>query len=130
MECKVIHTRISLSQRYGVTTNAIKSWYSPAGVIPPRKKGGYFNNEDVERLDFFYLATRFCRLTFKEYENKVLPMGGLANYVLHAIEMSLKDFLLNPEYVDQNNIVVKDILRRLERDAAYQSSGFRARSAA
>ncbi|OKH36517.1 hypothetical protein NIES2101_36915 [Calothrix sp. HK-06] len=130
MGCKVIHTRSSLSQRYGVTTTAMKLWYSPAGVIPPRKKGGYFNHKEVEMLDYFYLATRFCKLTFREYESKVLPMGGLAKYVLYAIEVTLKDFLLNPEYVDQEDVVVKDILRRLENDASYQSSGFRVESAA
>lgn len=131
MRCiKRLHTRSTLSERYEVSTTALKRWYSPAGVIPPRKKGGFFRERDVESLDYFYLATRFCKLSFTEYESNVLPLGGLAEYVLDAMRISLKDFLLDPDYVNQDDVVVKDILRRLGADDAYQSDGFRVESAA
>lgn len=127
---KLLHTRTTLSERYGVTTTAMKAWYSPAGVIPPMKKGGYFKEIDIERLDYFYVATRFCKLTFKEYERNVLPIGGLPEYILSYHKIPLRDFLSDPKYVDQEDEVVSEVLRRLENDAAYQSSGFTVESAA
>ena len=127
---KRLHTRTSLSKRYGVTTNAIKFWYNPAGVIPPRKKGGFFREKDIESLDYIYVANRYCKLTFREYECNVLPKGGLEEYIMDANKISLKDFLLDPEYTDQDDIVVQDILRRIASDDTYQSDGFRVKDAA
>lgn len=125
-----LHTRATLGKRYGVTAGALKRWLSPAGVIPPRRKGGYFQERDVECLDYLYLASRFLRLSFGEYELRVLPMGGLAIYILKANNISLKDFLLAPEYVNQDDAVVKDVLRRINDDDTYQSDGFRVENAA
>lgn len=72
------------------------------------------------------MANRYCKLTFREYESKVLPKGGLEEYILDANKISLKDFLLDSEYTKQDDIVVRDILRRIENDDTYQSDGFRA----
>lgn len=127
---KRLHTRTSLSKRYGVTTNAIKLWYAPAGVIPPKKKGGYFKERDIESLDYFYVATRYRKLSFKEYASSVLPMGGLSEFILDANKISLKDFLLNPEYTNQDDLIVQDVLRRISTDDTYQSDGFRVEDAA
>ncbi len=125
MLVKRIHTRATLAKRYGVSTSALKLWYTPAGVIPPRKRGGFFKDKDVESLDHFYVATRYRKLSFKEYENQILPMGGLAEFIRDANEVSLKEFLLNPEYVNQNDEIVKELLRRIDADDSYQSDGFR-----
>ncbi len=125
-----LHTRTTLAKRYGVSTSALKLWYPPAGVIPPRKKGGFFKERDVESLDYFYVATRYRNLSFKEYEHQVLPMGGLAEFLLDANELSLKDFLLNPQYVNQEDAIVQEVLRRIGADDSYQSDGFRVESAA
>ncbi|RUT03966.1 hypothetical protein DSM106972_048800 [Dulcicalothrix desertica PCC 7102] len=126
----MLYTRTTLAARYGITTTSLKEWYSPAGVIPPRKKGGFFKEIDIEQLDFLCIATRYVKVTKNEYQLNVLPMGGLSEYVLSSHKIPLKDFLLDPKYVNQEDEVVIEVLRRLENDAAYQSSGFTVESAA
>ncbi|KYC34567.1 hypothetical protein WA1_51165 [Scytonema hofmannii PCC 7110] len=127
-----LYTKTELARRYGITTTALKKWYRFAGIIPPKKKGGYFTNDSVEAADYFYIATRYRRLTHSEYLTDVLPAGGLNDYLLKANLMSLEEFIFRyiPEETRKNDVVVRDVLERIRGHEAHQSNGFSVASVA
>ena len=73
----VIYTQKTLSQRYGISIAALQQWFPYAGIVKPKKRGGYFDAATVEVADIFYVAIRIRRLTFEEYLEQVIPAGGL-----------------------------------------------------
>lgn len=127
-----LYTKTELAQRYGITTTALKKWYRFAGIIPPKKKGGYFTNDGVEAADYFYIATKYRRLTHSEYLSDVLPAGGLSEYLLKANLMSLEEFIIRyiPEDPRNNDVVVREILEKIRNNEAYQPDGFSVASVA
>ncbi|MGB3640713.1 MAG: hypothetical protein WBA39_24525 [Rivularia sp. (in: cyanobacteria)] len=129
MKCdeNVIYTQKTLSERYGISIAALQHWYPFAGIIKPKKRGGYFALDAVEIADIFYVATKIRRLTHEEYLEKVIPAGGLDKFMQETNGISLYDFLT--KYIpdeERENLIVKAVIRRLERNEAYQrsSSGF------
>lgn len=129
MKCdeNVIYTQKTLAQRYGISITALQYWYRFAGIVKPKKRGGYFSLDAVQIADIFYIATKIRRLTHEEYLEQVIPAGGLDKFIQEVNGISLYEFLTNhiPEEEKQNPIV-KTVIRRIERNEAYQrsSSGF------
>ncbi|WP_414620827.1 hypothetical protein [Calothrix sp. CCY 0018] len=129
MNCdeNVIYTQKSLAQRYGISIAALQYWYPFAGIVKPKKRGGYFALDAVQTADIFYVATKIRRLTHEEYLEKVIPAGGLNKFMMQVNGISLYDFLTKhiPDE-EKENPIVKVVIKRIERDEAYQrsSSGF------
>ena len=125
MKCddNVIYTQKTLAQRYGITIVGLQFWYRFAGIVKPKKRGGYFDLSAVEIADLFYVATKIRRLTYEEYLERVIPAGGLDNFMQQTNGMSLYEFLTNhiPEEEKENSIV-KSVVKRIERDETYQRS--------
>ncbi|MBE9212857.1 hypothetical protein IQ247_09150 [Plectonema cf. radiosum LEGE 06105] len=125
MKCEenIIYTQKSLSQRYGISIAALQYWYPYAGIVKPKKRGGYFALDAVEIADLFYVATKIRRLTHEEYLEKVIPAGGLDKFMRQTNGLSLYDFLTKhiPEEEKQNPIV-KVVIRRIERNETHQRS--------
>ncbi len=125
MRCEenVIYTQKTLAERYGVSIGALQLWYPYAGIVKPKKRGAYFDMQSVETADLFYVATKIRRLTHEEYLEKVIPAGGLNNFMIETNGMSLHEFLTYhiPEEEKQNPIV-KAVIKRIERNEAYQRS--------
>ncbi|MGB3649904.1 MAG: hypothetical protein WBA41_01650 [Rivularia sp. (in: cyanobacteria)] len=125
MRCEenVIYTQKTLAERYGVSIGALQLWYPYAGIVKPKKRGAYFDLESVKTADLFYVATKIRRLTHEEYLEKVIPAGGLNEFMVQANGISLYEFLKNhiPDE-EKENLIVKTVIRRLERDEAYQRS--------
>ncbi len=125
MNCdeNVIHTQKSLSKRYGITITALQRWYPFAGIVKPKKRGGYFALDAVEVADIFYVATKIRKLTHEEYLEKVIPAGGLNNFMLEANGMSLYEFLIKHiSSEEKQNSIVKAVIRRIERNEAHKRS--------
>lgn len=129
MNCdeNVIYTQKSLSKRYGISITALQRWYPFAGIIKPRKRGGYFALDAVEVADIFYVATKIRRLTHEEYLGEVIPAGGLDKFMQKTNGISLHNFLT--EHIsdeEKENPIVKAVIRRIERNEAHKhsSSGF------
>jgi hypothetical protein len=119
----VIHTQKTLAERYGISIAALQQWYPYAGIVKPKKRGGYFDAATVEIADIFYVAIRIRRLTFEEYLQEVIPAGGLDAYLQKTNHINLFDFLT--KYIsdeEKNNAIVQTIIRRLERHEAYKSA--------
>ncbi|NJN10817.1 MAG: hypothetical protein HC815_23630 [Richelia sp. RM1_1_1] len=125
MKCdeNIIYTQKTLAQRYGISIAALQHWYPFAGIIKPKKRGGYFGLDAVEIADIFYVATKIRRLTHEEYLEKVIPAGGLDNFLKQVNGMSLYEFLQNhiPEE-EKANPIVKTVIRRIERNETHQRS--------
>ena len=127
----VIHTQKTLAERYGISIAALQQWYPYAGIVKPKKRGGYFDAATVEIADIFYVAIRIRRLTFEEYLQEVIPAGGLDAYLQKTNHITLFDFLT--KYIsdeEKNNAIVQTIIRRLERHEAYKSASTTATSVA
>ncbi|MHC5719627.1 MAG: hypothetical protein ACYTX0_48195, partial [Nostoc sp.] len=77
----VIYTQKTLAERYGISIAALQRWYPYAGIVKPRKRGGYFDATTVEIADVFYVAIKIRRLTCEEYLQQVIPAGGLDAYL-------------------------------------------------
>jgi hypothetical protein len=119
----VIYTQKTLAERYGISIAALQQWYPYAGIVKPKKRGGYFDAATVEIADIFYVGVRIRRLTFEEYLQQVIPVGGLDAYLQKVNHMTLYDFLtkhISDE--EQNNAIVKTVIRSLERHEAYKST--------
>jgi hypothetical protein len=120
----VIYTQKTLAERYGISIAALQRWYPYAGIVKPRKRGGYFDATTVEIADTFYVAIKIRRLTCEEYLQQVIPAGGLDAYLQKVNDVSLYDFLtkhISDE--EKNNPIVQAVIRRIERNEAYQQSG-------
>ncbi len=85
----VIYTQKTLAERYGISISALQKWYPYAGIVKPRKRGGYFDAATVEIADVFYVATKIRRLTYKEYLQQVIPAGGLDAYLQPTFRTSI-----------------------------------------
>ncbi|ABA25303.1 conserved hypothetical protein (plasmid) [Trichormus variabilis ATCC 29413] len=108
----------------GISISALQKWYPYAGIVKPRKRGGYFDAATVEIADVFYVATKIRRLTYKEYLQQVIPAGGLDAYLQKVNGLTLYNFLtkhISDE--EKNNPIVQSVIRRIERNEAYQQSG-------
>ena len=125
MKCdtNLIFTQKTLAKRYGISIAALQCWYPFAGIVKPKKRGGYFALDAVEVADIFYVATKIRRLTHKEYLEKVIPAGGLDKFMQQINGVSLYEFLTEhiPEE-EKENPIVKAVVRRIERDEAHQYS--------
>ena len=88
MKCEenIIYTQKSLSQRYGISIAALQYWYPYAGIVKPKKRGGYFALDAVEIADLFYVATKIRRLTHEEYLEKVIPAGMLEDLLFNGTQ--------------------------------------------
>ncbi|MBD6615324.1 hypothetical protein FNW02_05565 [Komarekiella sp. 'clone 1'] len=120
----VIYTQKTLAERYGISIAALQRWYPYAGIVKPRKRGGYFDATTVEIADIFYVSIKIRRLTCEEYLQQVIPAGGLDAYLQKVNDVSLYDFLtkhISDE--EKNNPIVQAVIRRIERNEAYQQSG-------
>ncbi len=125
----VIYTQKTLSQRYGISIAALQQWFPYAGIVKPKKRGGYFDAAAVEVADIFYVAIRIRRLTFEEYLEQVIPAGGLDAYLRLVNKMTLYDFLTKHiSEAEKNNPIVQTVIRRIERNEAYQSASTAATS--
>lgn len=125
MKCdeNVIYTQKSLAQRYGISIAALQYWYPFAGIVKPKKRGGYFDLNAIETADIFYVATKIRKLTHEEYLEKVIPAGGLNNFMLEVNGMSLYEFLTKHiSEEEKQNSIVKTVIRRIERNEAHQRS--------
>ncbi|NJM23180.1 MAG: hypothetical protein HC907_33215 [Richelia sp. SM1_7_0] len=120
MKCEenIIYTQKSLSQRYGISIAALQYWYPYAGIVKPKKRGGYFALDAVEIADLFYVATKIRRLTHEEYLEKVIPAGGLDKFMRQTNGLSLYDFLTKhiPEEEKTKSNCKKFVIRRIERN--------------
>ena len=119
----IIYTQKSLAQRYGITISALQQWYPYAGIVKPKKRGGYFGLDAVQTADFFYVATRIRRLTRYEYLERVIPSGGLDEFMRQTNGLSLYDFLT--KYISEDekqDPIVKSVIRRIEKYEAHQQS--------
>jgi hypothetical protein len=117
----VIYTQKTLAQRYGISIAALQRWYPFAGIIKPKKRGGYFDGSTVEIADIFYVAVKIRRLTFEEYLQQVIPTGGLDIYLQKVNGMTLYDFLTKHISEEERaNEIVQVVIRRLERHEAYK----------
>lgn len=119
----VIYTQKTLAQRYGISITALQRWYRFAGIVKPKKRGGYFDAVTVEIADIFYIAIKIRRLTFEEYLKQVIPTGGLDVYLQKVNNMSLYEFLtkfISPQ--ERENEIVQAVIRRIERHEAYKSA--------
>ncbi len=120
----VIYTQKTLAERYGISISALQQWYPYAGIVKPRKRGGYFDAATVEIADVFYVATKVRRLTYKEYLQQVIPAGGLDAYLQKVNNLTLYNFLTKHiSESEKNNPIVQSVIRRIERNEAYQQSG-------
>ncbi|MCC5599759.1 hypothetical protein [Nostoc favosum] len=120
----VIYTQKTLAERYGISIAALQRWYPYAGIVKPRKRGGYFDATTVEIADIFYVSIKIRRLTCEEYLQQVIPAGGLDAYLQKVNDVSLYDFLtkhISDE--EKDNLIVQAVIRRIERNEAYQQSG-------
>lgn len=125
MKCdeNVIYTQKSLAERYGISISALQQWYPFAGIVKPKKRGGYFALDAVETADIFYVAIKIRRLTREEYLNKVIPAGGLDKFMREVNGMNLYEFLTKHiPWKEKENLIVKAVIRRIERDETYQRS--------
>lgn len=119
----VIYTQKTLAQRYGISIAALQRWYPFAGIVKPRKRGGYFDSSTVEIADIFYVAIKIRRLTFEEYLEQVIPVGGLDPYLRKVNSITLYDFLTKfISHEEQENEIVQAVIRRIERHEAYKSA--------
>ncbi|NJL61503.1 MAG: hypothetical protein HC903_06330 [Methylacidiphilales bacterium] len=119
----VIYTQKTLAERYGISIAALQQWYPYAGIVKPKKRGGYFDAATLEIADIFYVAIRMRRLTFEEYLQEVIPCGGLDTYLQKVNKITLYDFLT--KYIseeEKNNAIAQAVIRRLERHEAYKSA--------
>lgn len=91
--------------------------------MKPKKRGGYFDLNAVEVADLFYVATKIRRLTHEEYLERVIPAGGLDKFMREINGISLYEFLTKhiPEE-EKENLIVKAVIKRIERNEAYQRS--------
>lgn len=118
----VIYTQKTLAERYRISIAALQRWYPFAGIVKPKKRGGYFDASTVEIADIFYVAIKIRRLTFEEYLQQVIPAGGLDPYLQKVNSMTLYDFLT--KYIsdgEQENEIVQAVIKRIERHEAYKS---------
>ena len=53
----VIYTQKTLAQRYGISITALQYWYRFAGIVKPKKRGGYFSLDAVQVAVIFYEET-------------------------------------------------------------------------
>ncbi|BAZ40515.1 hypothetical protein NIES4101_64760 [Calothrix sp. NIES-4101] len=123
----VIHTQKTLAKRYGISIAALQQWYPYAGIVKPKKRGGYFDAATVEIADIFYVAIRIRRLTFEEYLQQVIPVGGLDAYLQKVNKITLYDFLtkyISPQ--ERENEIVQAVIRRIDRYEAYKSASYSA----
>ncbi|BAZ40339.1 hypothetical protein NIES4101_63000 [Calothrix sp. NIES-4101] len=123
----IIYTQKTLAQRYGISIAALQRWYPFAGIVKPKKRGGYFDSATVEIADIFYVAIKIRRLTFEEYLKQVIPAGGLDVYLQKVNNMSLYEFLtkfISPQ--ERENEIVQAVIRRIERHEAYKSASYSA----
>ncbi|NMG08768.1 hypothetical protein [Brasilonema sp. UFV-L1] len=119
----VIYTQKTLAERYGISIAALQRWYPYAGIVKPRKRGGYFDAAAVEIADIFYVAIKIRRLTCKEYLQQVIPAGGLDAYLQKVNDLSLYDFLTKHiSNEEKNNLIVQTVIKRIERHEAYKST--------
>lgn len=119
----VIYTQKTLAERYRISIAALQRWYSFAGIVKPKKRGGYFDSSTVEIADIFYVAIKIRRLTFEEYLQQVIPAGGLDPYLQKVNSITLYDFLT--KYIsdeEQENEIVQAVIKRIERREAYKSA--------
>jgi hypothetical protein len=117
----VIYTQKTLAERYGISIAALQQWYPYAGIIKPKKRGGYFDAATLEIADIFYVAIRMRRLTFEEYLQQVIPAGGLDAYLQKVNKITLYDFLT--KYIsdeEKNNAIAQAVIKRIERHEAYK----------
>jgi len=117
----VIYTQKTLAERYGISIAALQQWYPFAGIVKPKKRGGYFDASTVEIADIFYVAIKIRRLTFEEYLQQVIPAGGLDCYLQKVNSMTLYDFLTKHiSEEEQANEIVQAVIKRIERHEAYK----------
>jgi len=120
----VIYTQKTLAERYRISIAALQRWYPYAGIVKPRKRGGYFDGTTVEIAGIFYVAIKIRRLTCEEYLQQVIPAGGLDAYLKKVNDVTLYDFLSKHiSNEEKNNPIVQAVIRRIERNEAYQQSG-------
>ncbi|MUG91763.1 hypothetical protein F7734_04415 [Scytonema sp. UIC 10036] len=119
----VIYTQKTLAERYGISIAALQRWYPYAGIVKPRKRGGYFDAATVEIADIFYVATKIRRLTCKEYLQQVIPAGGLDAYLQKVNGVTLYDFLTKHiAESEKNNVIVRAVIKRIERNETSKST--------
>lgn len=119
----VIYTQKTLAERYGISIAALQRWYPYAGIVKPRKRGGYFDAAVVEIADTFYVAIKVRRLTCDEYLDRVIPAGGLDAYMRHVNGVTLYDFLTKHISEEEKaNLIVQAVIKRIERNEAYKST--------
>ena len=119
----VIYTQKSLAQRDGITISALQQWYPYAGIVKPKKRGGYFDLDAVQTADFFYVATKIRRLTRDEDLQRVIPSGGLDEFMRQKNGLSLYDFLTKHISEDEKqDPIVKSVIRRIEKYEAHQQN--------
>jgi len=117
----VIYTQKTLAERYGISIAALQQWYPYAGIVKPKKRGGYFDAATLEIADIFYVAIRIRRLTFEEYLQQVIPAGGLDTYLQKVNKITLYDFLTKHiSEEEQANEIVQAVIKRIERHEAYK----------
>jgi hypothetical protein len=119
----VIYTQKTLAERYGISIAGLQQWYPYAGIVKPKKRGGYFDAATLEIADIFYVAIRMRRLTFEEYLQQVIPVGGLDAYLQKVNKITLYDFLT--KYIpdeEKENEIVQAVIKRIERHEAYKSA--------
>jgi hypothetical protein len=117
----VIYTQKTLAERYGISIAGLQQWYPYAGIVKPKKRGGYFDAATLEIADIFYVAIRMRRLTFEEYLQQVIPAGGLDAYLQKVNKITLYDFLT--KYIsdeEKNNAIAQAVIKRIERHETYK----------
>lgn len=119
----VMYTQKTLAQRYDISIAALQRWYPFAGIVKPRKRGGYFDASTIEIADTFYVAIKIRRLTCEEYLQQVIPAGGLDAFMQKVNGISLYDFLTKHiSNEERENYIVQAVIKRIERNEAYKSA--------
>ena len=77
----------------------------------------------MQTADFFYVATKIRRLTRDEYLERVIPSGGLDEFMRQNNGLSLYDFLTKHISEDEKqDPIVKSVIRRIEKYEAHQQN--------
>ncbi|BAZ09593.1 hypothetical protein NIES4071_14020 [Calothrix sp. NIES-4071] len=112
----VMYNQKTLAQRYDISIAALQRWYPFAGIVKPRKRGGYFDASTIEIADTFYVTIKIRRLTCEEYLQQVIPAGGLDAFMQKVNGISLYDFLTKHiSDTERENYIVQAVIKRIER---------------